>query len=141
MAPKPIDWAPAFLAALREVPVITHAARLVGVERSTVMRRRHADEEFEAAVQDALEEGVDRAEREAFRRAIEGVEKGVWHQGERVGSERVYSDQLLQLVLKGRRKSVYADRTELTGANGGAVDAQVVILTGVPYAGDNSDLV
>ena len=28
------------------------------------------------------------------------------------------SDALLSLVLKGRRKKVYADRTELTGAEG-----------------------
>ncbi len=32
---------------------------------------------------------------------------------------RKHSDALLSLVLKGRRKQVYADRTELTGANGG----------------------
>ena len=31
------------------------------------------------------------------------------------------SDALLALLLKGRRKSVFADRTELTGANGGPV--------------------
>lgn len=32
-----------------------------------------------------------------------------------------YSDSLLALLLKGRRKHVFADRTELTGAGGGAV--------------------
>ncbi len=32
-----------------------------------------------------------------------------------------YSDSLLALLLKGRRKRVFADRTELTGADGGAV--------------------
>ena len=31
---------------------------------------------------------------------------------------RKHSDALLSLILKGRRKEVYADRTELTGANG-----------------------
>lgn len=31
------------------------------------------------------------------------------------------SDSLLALLLKGRRKDVFADRTELTGANGGPV--------------------
>ena len=52
---------------------------------------------------------------------MEGTEKGVWHQGSLVGTERVYSDALLTLLLKGRRKKVYADRTELTGADGGPV--------------------
>ncbi len=37
---------------------------------------------------------------------------------------RKHSDALLALYLKGRRKKVYADRTELTGADGGPV-AQV----------------
>jgi hypothetical protein len=37
---------------------------------------------------------------------------------------RKHSDSLLALILKGRRKKVYAERTELTGADGGPV-AQV----------------
>lgn len=71
-----------------------------------------------------MEEGIDKAEQEAFRRAVEGTEKGVWHQGVLVGSERVYSDALMALILKGRRKKVFAERTEVTGADGGPV-AQV----------------
>lgn len=51
---------------------------------------------------------------------------------------RKHSDALLSLVLKGRRKSVYADRTELTGANGGPVQqARVIVATGVPVADDD----
>lgn len=68
-----------------------------------------------------MEDGVDKAEQEAFRRAVHGTDKGVWHMGAMVGTERVYSDALLALILKGRRKKVYADRTELTGADGGPV--------------------
>lgn len=124
MAHHPFDWKPAFLAALREVPVVSRACAAVGVERSTAYRAAEADEDFRAAWDDAMEEGVDKAEQEAFRRAVEGTEKGVWHQGSLVGTERVYSDALLALLLKGRRKKVYADRTELTGADGGPV-AQV----------------
>lgn len=121
MAHHPFDWKPAFLAALREVPVVSRACAAVGIERSTAYRAAEADEGFRAAWDDAMEEGVDKAEQEAFRRAVEGTEKGVWHQGSLVGTERVYSDALLTLLLKGRRKKVYADRTELTGADGGPV--------------------
>jgi len=121
MAHHPFDWKPAFLAALREVPVVSRACAAVGIERSTAYRAADNDESFRAAWDDAMEEGVDRAEQEAFRRAVEGTDKGVWHQGTLVGSERVYSDALLSLFLKGRRKKVYADRTELTGADGGPV--------------------
>jgi hypothetical protein len=97
-----------------------------------------------------MEEGIDRAEQEAFKRAVVGFEEPVIDKGrlayryERVeaedGSEtyrpvldehgqpvpltvRKHSDTLLALFLKGRRKKVYADRTEVTGADGGPVQA------------------
>lgn len=121
MAKHLFPWHEAFLASLREVPVVARACEAVGIDRSTAYRNRSADKEFAEAWDDAVEAGIDKAEQEAFRRAVEGTEKGVWHQGVLVGSERVYSDSLLALVLKGRRKQVYADRTELTGADGGPV--------------------
>jgi hypothetical protein len=121
MAHHPFPWRAAFLAALREMPVILRACEAVGINRSTAWRAREADPEFAKDWDDAMEDGIDRAEQEAFRRAIEGTKKGIWHQGVLVGSETVYSDAMLGLILKGRRKKVYADRTELTGAEGAAV--------------------
>lgn len=121
MAALPFSWPEPFLAALREVPVVARACEACGIERSTAYRRRDSDPEFAAAWDDAMEQGIDKAEQEAFRRAVEGTDKGVWHMGTLVGSERVYSDALLALILKGRRKRVYADRTELTGAEGAPV--------------------
>jgi hypothetical protein len=142
MAAKPIDWKVVFLEALRTVPVIRQACEAAGVDRTTAWRARQADEGFADAWDHALEAGIDGAEQEAFRRAVQGWEQGVWHQGVLVGTERRHSDAMLSLVLKGRRKSVYADRTEHTGADGGPMRSQshVVIVTGVPEAGDNSDL-
>lgn len=110
-----------FLAKLREWPVVQAACDAVGIERCTAYRARKANPELAEAWDEAMEAGIDRAEQEAFRRGVEGVKKGVWHQGVRVGEEQAYSDALLALVLKGRRKQVYAERTELTGADGGPV--------------------
>lgn len=157
MAYTNYDWKPAFLAALREVPVLRHGCDATGVHRTTVHKAREADPEFDEAVKQALEDGVDRAEQEAFRRAVIGFEEPVIHQGnitprmapvfdengEPVIDEmtktqkwapvlddrgvpvpltvRKHSDSLLALVLKGRRKQVYAERTELTGANGAPI--------------------
>lgn len=157
MAYTNFDWKPAFLAALREVPVLRHGCDVTGVHRTTVHKARQADSEFDKAVEEAMEDGVDKAEQEAFRRAVVGYEEPVIHQGnvtplmapvfdkdgEPVMDEltntqkwapvldqtgrpvpltiRKHSDSLLSLVLKGRRKKVYADRTELTGADGGPV--------------------
>lgn len=165
---KPYDWKALFLLALAEVPVISHACKAAGVNRVTAWRAREADEAFAKAWDEAMEEGVDRAEQEAFRRAVVGYEEPVIHHGrlsylyERYVDEdgkeqyrpvldangqpvpltvRKHSDALLALILKGRRKRVYADRTELTGADGAALPApKVVIATGVPSEDDFSDL-
>lgn len=151
------DWKTPFLRALTEVPVLRHACEAANVHRDTVLKARKADPEFDEAVESAMEAGVDRAEQEAFRRAVIGFEEPVIHQGamtprmapvfdaegdpvidELTGTQkwgpvldangqpvfltvRKHSDMLLSLVLKGRRKKVYSDRTELTGADGGPV--------------------
>jgi hypothetical protein len=148
MASKPFDWKPVYLEALRNVPVYRHACEAAGIDRVTAWRAREADPEFAEAEREALEEGIDRAEQEAFRRAVVGFEEPVIDKGrlayryERYedadGQEqyrlmldangqpmpltvRKHSDALLALFLKGRRKKVYAERTEITGAEGGPV--------------------
>lgn len=144
MAHHPFDWKPAFLEALRNMPVLRHACEAAGIDPATAWRARKADEEFEAQVQEAMESGIDRAEQAAFTRAVDGwhepvVDKGrisyVYKRNEDGSFEmaldkdgqpipltiRKHSDSLLQFVLKGRRRSSYGDKTELTGANGGPV--------------------
>lgn len=172
MANHHFPWKDAFLAALRAYPVVSHACDAVGIERSTAYRARDTDEVFSRGWEDAMETGIDRAEKEAFRRGVVGYEEPLTHQGrvtweiehydrdtgETVPDDvaeanttkklakdakdvrnigwrykldaagqrvpltvRKHSDALLALVLKGRRKKVYADRTELTGADGGPV--------------------
>lgn len=150
MAHHHFPWTQAFLAALREMPVVAHACRAVDIERSTAYRAREAHPDFAEAWDEAMEEGIDRAEQEAFRRAVVGFEEPVVDKGrlayryeryvDEEGAEhyrivldehgqpvplttRKHSDALLALFLKGRRKKIYADRTELTGAEGGPVQA------------------
>jgi hypothetical protein len=149
MAHHPYPWRDAFLEALRHIPVVAHACTAVGIERSTAYRARAADESFATAWDEAMEDGIDKAEQEAFKRAVVGFEEPVIDKGrlayryERYEVEdidghkeekyrlllddngqpipltvRKHSDTLMALILKGRRKKVYADRTELTGADG-----------------------
>ena len=167
MAFHPFPWREPFLAALREYPVVQHACTAVGIDRSTAYRARHADEALAKAWDEAMEAGVDRAEQEAFRRGVVGFEEPVIDKGrlcyahERYldddGQEqwrmrldangqpipltvRKHSDPLLALVLKGRRKQVYAERTEITGADGGPLkQQQITIATGVPADFDPND--
>lgn len=136
-------WTDAFLAHLAETGILSDAAAAAGVDRSNVWRRRQDDAEFAQAVEQALDMAADKLEAEARRRALEGVEESVYQGGQLVGTRTVYSDSLLALLLKGRRKKVFAERIEQTGADGGPVKTQqVVIATGVPgQVPDLDDLV
>lgn len=140
-----VNWKPAFLAALASVPVVQRACDAVGIERCNAYRARKGDKAFAEAWDEALEAGVDKAEVELFRRAVDGFEEPVIDRGRLVyrhhrsvdeeGEEhwamllddagqpipltiRRHSDALLALIMKGRRKKLYAERTELTGADG-----------------------
>jgi hypothetical protein len=143
-----IDWKPAFIAALRHMPVVRHACEAASIHRATAYKARETDEDFAKAWDEAMEEGIDRAEQAAFKRAVDGWEEPVIDKGRlayayrRVvddeGKEtfepvidangqpvpltvRKHSDGLLTFVLKGRRRGTYGDKTEVTGANGGPI--------------------
>jgi hypothetical protein len=136
-------WTDAFLAHLAETGILSDAAAAAGVNRTTVFRRRQDDAEFAKQVEEAIDMAADKLEAEARRRALEGVEEPVYQGGQLVGTKTVYSDSLLALLLKGRRKKVFAERVEQTGADGGPIKSQqVVIATGVPgQVPDLDDLV
>ena len=142
MGDKTRLWTDAFLAALAECGILSQAAEAAGVDRATVWRRRQDDAEFSAACDQAIDMAADKLEAEARRRALEGVEEPVYQAGQLIGTKTVYSDSLLALLLKGRRKRVFAERVETTGADGGPVKSQVLVATGVPSAPlDLADLV
>jgi len=126
MASKEYDWKKIFLEHLRESPIISHAAKAAGISRINAWRNRKSDPDFAAEWDDAIQEGIDKAEAEAYRRAVKGYEQDVWYQGMKVGSQTLYSDQLLTLILKGNRKRVYSERTELTGADGAAIEVSKI---------------
>lgn len=103
----------AFLAAFRELGTITAACRQVGVGRTTAFRHRQQDEDFALAWAEIDEEVVERMEREAFRRAVEGTTKPLVSAGRHVTDVTEYSDSLLQFLLKGRRPERYRDNVKV----------------------------
>ena len=111
-------WVDLFLHQLRRHGLINAAATTAGVTKRTVDRLRERSAEFDYAVETALEEAADVLELEARRRAVEGVEKGVYYQGDEVAREVVYSDQLLTTLLKAKRADEFAERKQITGAGG-----------------------
>lgn len=118
----------AFLSAYSELALISPAAKAADVSHSTVLAWEKGDPAFAAQMQVAREEAYDKLEREAMRRATQGVERPVFQGGQWVGSEQVYSDTLMTLLLKGNRPRKFRENisAELSGVNGGAIEHQQV---------------
>jgi hypothetical protein len=106
---------------------VTRSCRAAKVGRRTVYDWLARDEQFQALYQEALEDAIDALEAEARRRAVEGVLEPVFQGGVQVGTIRRYSDSLLTMLLKGRRKDVFSDRHELTRKDGKALQTNVVL--------------
>jgi hypothetical protein len=111
----------AFLDAYSQCGNITEAAKLAKIDRTTHYDWLTRDPEYPERFKNAENQAIDSLEKEAWRRAVEGVEEPVgWHQGVAGGTVRRYSDTLLIFLLKGARPERYREniRQEITGPNG-----------------------
>ena len=70
-----------FLDTLAQTGNVSEASRACGQDKRYLYRKRAEDQVFAQRWEEALTECVDRIEREAFRRAVEGVDEPVIHQG------------------------------------------------------------
>jgi hypothetical protein len=107
----------AFLAALAQLGNVTAAAEHVGVARRTHydwLEGDDAEGTYAAAVREAIDQAGDLLEKEARRRAVEGVEKPVYQGGNKVGTIQEYSDVLLIFLLKGARPAKYRERYDVS---------------------------
>ncbi len=101
----------AFLEALSTNGVkVARACQDTGVVRRTVYEWRAEDAGFAERWDRAVQQGTDALEDEALRRAHDGTDKPVFHQGRQVGTTREYSDTLLIFMLKARRPDRFKDR-------------------------------
>ena len=104
----------AFLTQLAESGNVRRACRQVGRCPATIYKYRQRDPAFAALWDETMAVAMDTVlEPEVIRRAVEGVERPVYHQGEQVGTVREYSDTLLIFLLKGWRPERYKDRHEV----------------------------
>jgi len=98
------------LAMLADGATYAAAAAAVGAHRRTIIKWPDRDEEFAEGWSDAVEEGIDRLEAEAIRRARDGVKRPVFYMGQVVGYVQEYSDSLLKFLLEAKRPAVYRAR-------------------------------
>ncbi len=115
-----------FLACLAAGWTVTKACEYAPISTHTVRQHRKKDPEFDKLVQDAIEAGTDLIEDEATRRAVDGYDRPIFQGGEEVGVVREYSDSLMAILLKGRRRSKYGDKQEITGADGAPLMSEPV---------------
>ena len=125
--PEP-DWEK-FLAELDRSGMVSHAAREIGIHRQRAYEHRAEDPDFAARWDETIERTTDVMEREAFRRAVAGVEKPVFQGGQQVGNIREHSDTLLIFLLKARRPDTYRERhsVEHTGPAGGPLEHRMKV--------------
>ena len=114
----PESWMGPFLDRLAETGNVLKAARFAKKPRGTVYRMRVRDEAFARAWEEAKKAAVELVlEPEAFRRAVEGVTKKIYYQGQKIGTERQYSDTLLIFLLKAHAPEKYSERIRAESIN------------------------
>ena len=118
MALRARDWTPAvqatFLEALADGGNVRKAARRIRRSPTTCYARRKRDAAFAEAWDGAMAVAMETVlEPEAIRRAVDGVAKPVYHEGQVVGTVKAYSDTLLIFLLKGWKPEKYKDRRDV----------------------------
>lgn len=113
------DWAPKFLARLGLAGNIREAAQVVKVNRRTVYKRRDADPDFAAAMEDALADAMDRLRKVAWTRASKKSDKLLMYL-----LSRHDTPAPLQVDVTSKGESL-ADRDSLTAADIAAAAALV----------------
>ena len=106
-----------FLREYARVGIVSHAAVVAGIHRSTYYDWYNSGEEFRELAIDAKKAAIDAMEYEAWRRATQGTTKPVYYQGREVGGIQEYSDNLLMFLLKANDPDKFKDRVqnEVTG--------------------------
>lgn len=105
--------APKFLKELRENGgFVGKACEAVGISKQSVYVWRESDKEFAIEWDRAIDLATEDLEKEARRRAYQGVEEPVFYQGEVCGHIRKFSDTLLMFTIKARRPE-YRDKIQV----------------------------
>jgi hypothetical protein len=113
---------------------VSDACEAASLGRQTVYEWRQVDESFRSEWDAVVDKHMDALENEIYRRAYEGVDKGVYYQGELVQTEKVYSDTLAMFILKGHRPEKYREniKQEIGGIGGGPLKIEVEFFDEAP---------
>lgn len=113
---------------MRKAPHVTAACLAANCSTKTIYEERETDKLFQALWDESITYATDRLEGTAWTRAVDGIEKGVYgRDGQVIAMEKVYSDKLLETLLKGNLPQKYRENNApqvtvnvLNWSNGGA---------------------
>jgi hypothetical protein len=119
-APAPLrarhdGWTPerqvGFIEALAETACVTQAAAAVGLSATAAynLRRRPEAQAFRLAWDAALDFGVRRLADAALSRAVHGVPRPIYYQGEPIGEWRHFDERLTMFILRLRDPVGFGD--------------------------------
>jgi hypothetical protein len=105
----------AFLKVLANCGCVTHAAAAVGMSRQSAhnLYNRPSAHAFRRAYDAALDCSLRLVEDGMWSRAIHGVPRPIFFQGEQVGEYRHYDERLTMFLLRTRRPHRYAMQVKL----------------------------
>lgn len=107
-----------FIQHLAKMGNVTMACAAAGVSVRTMTHIRERSPEVRAVWDQAIEMSTDFLEAEAHRRAVEGVERIKYDRdGVIMQSERVYSDKLMEMMLRAKRPAQYRDKEASLNVN------------------------
>lgn len=104
------------------------ACKAVGVSLIFVNQWRKDDKETDDILTEAERVGTQGLVSAAIQRAVHGVQKGVYYRGVKTDTETVYSDSLLQTLLKAKVSEFAKD------GEGGGVHVNVNVANLMPRA-------
>lgn len=113
-----------FLNALLKTGLRNKAAEMSGVTRQSHYLWLKTDDEYVAAYEKVSTMLINNLEDAAYERAVNGVERTIYYKGEKIGTQKEYSDTLLALLLKANMPDKYKEvsKVEMSG-NIGIADA------------------
>ena len=113
------DRQEAFLKVLASCGCVSHACRAVGMSRESAYQlyNRPAASGFRRGWDAALDCSLPLVEDQAWSRAVNGVPRPIFYQGEQVGEYRHYDERLTMFLLRFRRPHRYGDVPKLLPAD------------------------
>lgn len=118
-----------FLEGVSRSNSITKVCAELNLSRVVVYAMKAQDSVFKQRLFDAQTIGVDAWEDEAARRAFDGVERKVFHQGVQIDTIKEYSDSLAIAMLRGAKPERYALQTRNETVVGGSLGINLETLS------------